>query len=120
MFATYMNVDVPAEPALLHAELRSDMPAAYLAGSLQSVPLNLQAPEPHAVNEFFWELLNFRKLNPDKWVVVHCTHGYNRTGKGYTLTAQHTLLHVASNATPPNISISSCNVRLVSEEFFPR
>ena len=39
MFATYMNLDVPAEPAPLHAELRSDTPAANLAGSLRSVPL---------------------------------------------------------------------------------
>ena len=59
------------------------MSAAYQAENMLSAPLALQAPEPHAVNEFFWELLNFRKLNPDKWVVVHCTHGYNRTGKGF-------------------------------------
>lgn len=38
MFATYMNVDFPAEPALLQAEMRSNMPAAYLAGSLLSYP----------------------------------------------------------------------------------
>lgn len=40
-----------------------------------------QAPEPHAVNQFFWEFYHYSTQFPDKWVVVHCTHGFNRTGK---------------------------------------
>ena len=40
----------------------------------------MQAPEPHAVNQFCWELRDYRTRFPDKWVVVHCTHGFNRTG----------------------------------------
>lgn len=42
--------------------------------------IDMQAPEPQAVNQFVWVLLNYNRVNPDKWVVVHCTHGYNRTG----------------------------------------
>lgn len=40
----------------------------------------MQAPEPQAVNKFVWELMNFNRTTPGKWAVVHCTHGYNRTG----------------------------------------
>ncbi len=73
------------------------------------------------MNVFFWELLNFRKLNPDKWVVVHCTHGYNRTGKGLSHgTAQHISEHVVSNAMPAKVSISSCKVNLVFENLHAR
>ena len=42
--------------------------------------LSTQAPEPQAVNQFVWELINYRNMFTHKWVVVHCTHGFNRTG----------------------------------------
>ncbi len=32
------------------------------------------------MNQFVWKLINYRMLHPQKWVVVHCTHGFNRTG----------------------------------------
>ena len=40
------------------------------------------APEPEAVNEFCWTLMSFLhdERREGKHAVVHCTHGYNRTG----------------------------------------
>ena len=40
------------------------------------------APEPEAVNDFCWALMSFIQ-DPDqngKHAIVHCTHGFNRTG----------------------------------------
>lgn len=54
-----------------------------------------QAPDPSAVNDFCWELSTFAQHQqssretalkegypepPKAYVVVHCTHGFNRTG----------------------------------------
>lgn len=54
-----------------------------------------EAPDPSAVNDFCWELSSFaqhqqaqreaahREQNPEPaklYALVHCTHGYNRTG----------------------------------------
>ena len=39
-----------------------------------------QPPEPEAVNRFCWTLYDYLKSVSAKYVVVHCTHGYNRTG----------------------------------------
>lgn len=39
-----------------------------------------QTPHPASVNHFTFELLRFFEASPDKYVLVHCTHGFNRTG----------------------------------------
>ncbi|BDA47945.1 mRNA-capping enzyme [Coccomyxa sp. Obi] len=39
-----------------------------------------QVPEAEAVNTFVWDLLSYHNREPSKWTVLHCTHGYNRTG----------------------------------------
>ena len=39
-----------------------------------------QVPEPEAVNTFVWELMSFYLRSPGAWAVLHCTHGFNRTG----------------------------------------
>lgn len=43
-----------------------------------------QTPEPHSVNAFMWEAMRFQdimqKSGQPKLMVVHCTHGFNRTG----------------------------------------
>ena len=54
-----------------------------------------QAPEPEAVNQFVWDLFSYLMQNPDKWVVVHCTHGFNRTG---TLLAQYLIVTAMQHA----------------------
>ena len=44
-----------------------------------------QAPDAAAANEFCWALVDFglylKEADLKRWVVVHCTHGYNRTGR---------------------------------------
>lgn len=42
-------------------------------------------PDPELVNSIFWLVLNvmYRSRQPgmsDPWIIVHCTHGFNRTG----------------------------------------
>lgn len=37
-------------------------------------------PEPELVNHIFWLYLNFTLERPDLHIVMHCTHGFNRTG----------------------------------------
>lgn len=40
-----------------------------------------QSPQPADVNRAVFELWNFRMWFPDRYALVHCTHGYNRTGE---------------------------------------
>ncbi|KAL3717058.1 hypothetical protein ACJRO7_008610 [Eucalyptus globulus] len=42
----------------------------------------LEVPEPAAVNEFVFEVIQFlsRQKHSKKFIFVHCTHGHNRTG----------------------------------------
>lgn len=48
-----------------------------------------QAPQPDAVNEFCWSITAFnqhcQREEKGLWTVVHCTHGFNRTGNTFTL-----------------------------------
>ncbi|XP_026420265.1 mRNA-capping enzyme-like [Papaver somniferum] len=40
-------------------------------------------PDPESVNTFFYEVLKFysrRQRESNKYILVHCTHGHNRTG----------------------------------------
>lgn len=39
-----------------------------------SVPDNL------SVNRFVYEVIRFKQMYPKKYILVHCTHGHNRTG----------------------------------------
>ena len=43
-----------------------------------------QAPQPDAVNEFCWTITAFNQHCQQEgkalWTIVHCTHGFNRTG----------------------------------------
>ena len=43
-----------------------------------------QAPQPDAVNEFCWTVTAFnqhcQREGLGLWTIVHCTHGFNRTG----------------------------------------
>jgi mRNA-capping enzyme len=38
-------------------------------------------PEPELVNHLFWLFLNYTLEYPEKYIVMHCTHGFNRTGE---------------------------------------
>ncbi len=40
-----------------------------------------QSPQPQAVNQAVYEIWSFMSWHPDKFVLVHCTHGFNRTGE---------------------------------------
>lgn len=33
-----------------------------------------------SVNRFVYEVIRFKKKYPKKYILVHCTHGHNRTG----------------------------------------
>jgi len=37
-------------------------------------------PDPEQINEIVWLVINFMRQNPGQWIVLHCTHGFNRTG----------------------------------------
>ena len=37
-------------------------------------------PHPEQINEIVWLVINFIKKHPGEWIVLHCTHGFNRTG----------------------------------------
>ena len=39
-----------------------------------------ESPSPESVDYFHTIVLTWRQTNPEKLVVVHCTHGHNRTG----------------------------------------
>uniref|UniRef100_A0A7R9V957 mRNA guanylyltransferase n=1 Tax=Chlamydomonas euryale TaxID=1486919 RepID=A0A7R9V957_9CHLO len=39
-----------------------------------------QSPQPEAVNQAVYEIWAFLQHFPHKFVLVHCTHGFNRTG----------------------------------------
>ena len=65
-----------ARPITLKGRIIAPLGCLYLCESHSA----MQAPEPQAVNQFVWELMNFNRTNSGKWAVVHCTHGYNRTG----------------------------------------
>lgn len=45
-----------------------------------------QSPSPEAVNEVAWIIFSHRAHNPEDHVLVHCTHGFNRTGESSTST----------------------------------
>ena len=40
-----------------------------------------QSPDTTAVNTAVYEIWAFLEHFPDKYVFVHCTHGFNRTGR---------------------------------------
>ncbi|XP_050378086.1 uncharacterized protein LOC126795288 [Argentina anserina] len=37
-------------------------------------------PENHLVNRFVYEAIRFARMYPNRYILVHCTHGHNRTG----------------------------------------
>jgi len=39
-----------------------------------------EAPQPEAVNDFVFEVFSHLNRCPEAYILVHCTHGYNRTG----------------------------------------
>jgi hypothetical protein len=39
-----------------------------------------QSPQAEAVNKAVYEIWRYVSYNPDRFVLVHCTHGFNRTG----------------------------------------
>lgn len=38
------------------------------------------SPEPLAVNMAVWEIRKCMAANPAFYILVHCTHGFNRSG----------------------------------------
>ena len=52
-----------------------------------------QVPAPESVNSFVWELMSWNNNYPGAWTVLHCTHGFNRTG------AYFVILHLPARAT---------------------
>eukprot|EP00955_Chlamydomonas_euryale_P091617 364638-Chlamydomonas_euryale.AAC.3 len=63
-----------------------------VAPSLPQVPCRGkgQSPQPEAVNQAVYEIWAFLQHFPHKFVLVHCTHGFNRTG------AWHKTMHAVS------------------------
>ena len=72
-----------------------------------------EAPAPQAVNDFVYEVATYLQNNPAGYVMVHCTHGFNRTGYmivSYLMrmladqktTLEQTLFHFA-RVRPPGI-----------------
>jgi mRNA-capping enzyme len=55
-------------------------------------------PENEAVNQFVYEVIQFlaRQKPPKKYILVHCTHGHNRTG--------YMIVHYLMRTTPLTVS----------------
>ena len=62
-----------------------------------------QAPQPDAVNEFCWSICAFNNMQqadrPILWTLVHCTHGFNRTG--HHCAHLHALQHASHRPCQP-------------------
>ena len=39
-----------------------------------------QSPDPQAVNTAAYEIMRMLAFKPHDYIIVHCTHGFNRTG----------------------------------------
>ncbi len=39
-----------------------------------------QSPQPEAVNHAVFEIFRFLLYSPNRFILCHCTHGFNRTG----------------------------------------
>ena len=39
-----------------------------------------EAPTPLSVNDVIWQVICHRLSNPSGYILMHCTHGFNRTG----------------------------------------
>jgi mRNA-capping enzyme len=39
-----------------------------------------EVPDPEAVSDFCFEVFSHLNANPHSYILVHCTHGFNRTG----------------------------------------
>ena len=75
-----------------------------------------QAPDPAAANEFCWALVDFglylKEADLKRWVVVHCTHGYNRTGRWFCHVSQElgrgqaTVAMLCTASVPASLSSS--------------
>jgi mRNA-capping enzyme len=39
-----------------------------------------QPPQPEAVNDLCWEIRSYMNRCPQGVALIHCTHGFNRTG----------------------------------------
>ncbi|XP_004301983.1 PREDICTED: mRNA-capping enzyme-like [Fragaria vesca subsp. vesca] len=70
-----------------------------------SVPDNL------SVNRFVYEVIRFKQMYPKKYILVHCTHGHNRTGFMIIHCLMRTLpvhtvteeIQIFAKARPPGI-----------------
>ena len=64
--------------------ISSSILAAMLPGMQIPCRGRGQAPQPDAVNEFCWTITAFNQHCQHEgkalWTIVHCTHGFNRTG----------------------------------------
>ncbi|KAL0344487.1 UNVERIFIED_CONTAM: capping enzyme, partial [Sesamum radiatum] len=69
-------------------------------------------PDNESVNKFFYEVSQFlaRQKQPKKYILVHCTHGHNRTGYMIIHYLMRTLpisvtqaIKIFSDARPPGI-----------------
>ncbi|MFS7945550.1 putative mRNA (guanine-N(7)-)-methyltransferase [Helianthus anomalus] len=63
-------------------------------------------PENEAVNQFVYEVSQFleRQKNTKKYILVHCTHGHNRTG--------YMIIHFLMRTTPMSVTQA---IRIFSE-----
>lgn len=50
-------------------------------------------PEPELVNHLFWLFLNYTLEYPENFIVMHCTHGFNRTGAAVDVSMPADRLH---------------------------
>lgn len=59
-------------------------PEAWQDKGVQYIKVPMQgrgeAPTPASVNDALWEVMCQRWSNPGGYILIHCTHGFNRTG----------------------------------------
>ncbi|KAL3683404.1 hypothetical protein R1sor_001426 [Riccia sorocarpa] len=94
-------------------------PQEWLKGGVKHIKVPCrgrdEVPEPEAVNQFVYEVIRFQhtmlaRQSGRKYILVHCTHGHNRTGfmfVHYMMRTQYTTveqcLRTFAEARPPGI-----------------
>lgn len=65
-----------------HTDFKSEGEAEEDVIQYHKLPIqgHMEVPPEETIQQFVNLITNFEKKNPDKHIVVHCTHGLNRTG----------------------------------------
>lgn len=84
-FKPESSLEVRNHPALL--SLGHPRTASNLVPILTAAPPQIEcrgrgeSPQPSEVSEAVWRIFMHHVWYPDKYVLLHCTHGFNRTGE---------------------------------------